>query len=141
MDKLEQRLRDDAARINVTVSPQLDDRIRASLHAAAEERRTSPVRASVRSRSSMWWASSLTGLAATLVVVVLLNLWQTEPAPVVAQAPQATPDAGSGEPLAMPVLKAETAMLTAPLQDELDNLEADLKRAEKAVREDIRIGL
>ena len=31
MDKLGRRLREDAARINVEVSPELDDRIRASL--------------------------------------------------------------------------------------------------------------
>lgn len=141
MDKLEERLRDDAAMINVTVSPQLDERIRASLQAAAEQRQVPAATPIAKPRWSMWWASSLTGVAATLVAVLLLNLWQDEPAPAVAQAPQPSPDVVAGEPLAMPALKAETAMLTAPLQEELENLEADLKKAEKAVREDIPIGL
>ena len=53
--------------------------------------------------------------------------------------PQATPDA---TPVAMstsPIieLKTESAMLTAPLQQELEHLQSDIRKAEKKVREDI----
>ena len=34
-------------------------------------------------------------------------------------------------------LNAETAMLTAPLQEELDKLQSDLKKAEEKVKRDI----
>jgi hypothetical protein len=34
-------------------------------------------------------------------------------------------------------LKAETAMLTGPLQQELDRLESDLRKAEARVKRDI----
>ena len=37
MDKLAERLREDAARIEVTVTPELEARIRASLEGVAEE--------------------------------------------------------------------------------------------------------
>lgn len=132
MDSFEQRLRDDAALIHAEVSAELDERIRASLEAAASEppvsrERPRPVR-------SLWWASSFTGLAAAFGLITLLNLW-----------PAATDDSGtrptvagpSGEPPVMPLLRVEAAVLTAPLEQELDDLEADLQKARKAVSEDL----
>ena len=127
MDKLSQRLRDDAANINVEVSAELDERIRASLEGVTPERPRDDV---VPSRPrSMWWASSLSGIAAVIVVIVLVDLNQPEPPPVATMA-QATP-------MFTPTLIARPAVMTAPLQKELEDLGADLKKAEEAVRKDI----
>jgi hypothetical protein len=37
-------------------------------------------------------------------------------------------------------LKAEAAMLTSPLQQELEALQSDLEKAEQAVRENVEFG-
>ncbi len=78
-----------------------------------------------------WWASSLTGIAAAAAVILIINAQPTEPPP----AP-ATP---TNVLAAVPVVdwKAETAMMTGQLQDELDNLQSDIKKAGQQVREDI----
>jgi hypothetical protein len=130
MDELERRLRADAARIDAEVSPALDARIRASLEAAAAERRARNRR---RAPARLWWASSLTGLAAVAGVVAVMNLRQ--PAP-----PAARPDTVAlslPTELPAPLLRAEAAVLTAPLERELADLEADLEKARDAVREDL----
>ena len=127
MDKLAKQLRADAANINVEVSVELEDRIRASLHSVAPERmreREAPQRP-----RSTWWASSLTGIAAVTIVIVLLNLDQPEP-PVVDIATQA----GN---IFQPQLIISPAVMTAPLRKELEDLEADLKKAEEVVRKEI----
>jgi len=127
MDKLSQRLREDAANIDVEVSAELDERIRASLEGVTPERpRDDAMPPRLR---SMWWASSLTGIAAATVIIVLINLNQPEP-PATATTVQAMP-------IFTPRLIARPAVMTAPLQKELEDLEADLKKAEEAVRKDI----
>ena len=127
MDKLARQLRKDAANINVEVSAELDDRIRASLEAVTPEH--SPENAAPGRPRSMWWASSLTGIAAATIVIVLINLSQPEP-PVAVIDTQITS-------LFQPQLIIDPAVMTAPLQKELEDLEADLKKAEEAVRKDI----
>lgn len=127
MDKLSKRLREDAANINVEVSVELDERIRASLEGITPERPRDDVTAP-RPRS-MWWASSLTGIAAATVVIVLVNLNEPEP-------PRA-PTSAEVIPIATPLLITRPAVMTEPLQKELEDLEADLKKAEEAVRKDI----
>ncbi len=127
MDKLAMQLREDAASINVAVSAELDDRIRASLEGVTPERPRESA-APTRPRS-MWWASSLTGIAAASVVIVLINLGQPEP-------PAAVIDTQITS-LFQPQLIIDPAVMTAPLQQELEDLEADLKKAEDAVRRDI----
>ena len=128
MDKLALRLREDAAKIDVEISDELDDRIRASLESATQEK---PARTSRRRSSiSMWWASSLTGIAVALLVIVLLDRNQPEPPP--AAQPMVDNDISP-----RPDLTFKPAVLTAPLEQELADLEADLKKAEQAVREDI----
>lgn len=127
MDKLAKQLREDAANINVEVSAELDDRIRASLHGITPER--SRERETPQRPRSTWWASSLTGIAAVTIVIVLLNLNQPDP-PVVDIATQ------SGI-IFQPQLIVSPAVMTAPLRKELENLEADLKKAEEAVRKEI----
>ena len=129
MDDLAKQLREDAGRIECEVSPQLDDRIRASLEGMQPETAAQPRR---QSRSlSFWWASSLTGIAAAIAVIVLINLQAPTPGPAVTEpVPQA---------FVVPTIKwqAETAVLTSPLEQEFEHLQSDLKKAEEAVKQDI----
>ena len=128
MDKLAKQLRADAECIDVTVSDELDRRIDASLRAvtpATETRR--PV---VSKPPLFWWASTITGVAAAVAVIAIVN-WQAPeesvsatPSNIVAVVPSID-------------LRAEAAMLTGPLQDELDKLQSDLKKAEEKVKRDI----
>jgi len=132
MDELAKRLREDAVQIDATVSPELERRIDASLHAAE------PVRPAVgrRSRSwTFWLASSLTGAAVAIAVIALLNMrppQQVQPPAIVNTVPPA-------EAFDVPAvdLKAETAVLTAPLVEELDALESDMKKLEQKVRDEM----
>jgi hypothetical protein len=127
MDKLAIRLREDAASIKVEVSVELDDRIRASLEAVTQE---GPRESAAPTRPrSMWWASSLTGILAASLVIVLINLNQPEPPTAVIDTPVTA--------FFQPQLIIDPAVMTAPLQKELEDLEADLKKAEEAVRKDI----
>ena len=129
MDKLANRLRRDAESIEVEVSAELDGRITASLRNVTPEESSSA--ATVSQRPAMfWWASSLTGIAAAAAVIVIVNFQQAE-APV-----KATP---ANIVAAVPVIdwKTETAMLTGPLQQELEALRSDIEKAEKKVKEDI----
>jgi hypothetical protein len=127
MDKLAQRLREDARRIDVTVSDELDRRIEASLRATTPvaERRPAPA-----ARPPLfWWASTVTGLAAALAVIGIVN-WQARQEPL--------PPPVSIAELQPPIeLNMETAKLTAPLEEELEALQSDLKKAEEKVRRDI----
>lgn len=133
MDRFERQLRDDAALIRADLSPELDERIRASLEAAA----MAPTPREQKQRSHLfWWASSLTGLAAALGFVAFLNLRPDAADPVQIAAPP-TVAGSAAEPIAMPALRTRTAVLTAPLEEELDELEADLEKARAVVREDL----
>jgi hypothetical protein len=135
MDKLAKRLREDAANIKVEVTPQLDDRIRASLEATTPERPAAEPRA--RRSRSMWWASSLTGIVAAAVVLAIINLRVPETAPDVAREAPAMAEEAPDPWSIRPYLKIEHAVSTSPLQKELADLEADLKKAEAAVRKDM----
>jgi hypothetical protein len=136
MDKLAKQLKTDAALIDVQVSDELDRRITASLHGITPEKPEKPKASAVRQRpATFWWASSLTGIAAALLVIAIIN---SESQPVddpVAQVAGTSP---------VPVVttptidwKAESAMLTQPLQRELEDLQSDLKKAEEKVKRDI----
>ena len=129
MDKLAKRLRQDAERIDVAVSDELDDRIMASLRSVTP--RDEVARVEKKRAARFWWASSLTGVAAAAAVIVIVNTQQEAQAP----AP-ATP---ANILATVPVIdwKTETAMMTGQLQEELDNLQSDIKKAEQHVREDI----
>jgi hypothetical protein len=132
MDDFTRRLREDARRIRIPESAEFDERLRASLERAAAER---PVaRSGRRPAFRLWWASSLTGIAAAVLVIAVLNLARQEP-------PE-KPDlsvAAVVEPLEMPLLKARKAVMTTPLEKELDLLESDIRKAENVLREDIGI--
>lgn len=131
MDNLAAKLRQDAEQIDASISPELDERIQASLHNVTQERPT-PRREATRSLS-FWWASSLTGVAAALAVVVIVNLRAPDPAPAVTE-----PVAGT---LVLPSVpwNVRTAVLTTPLEQEIEDLQADLKKAEEAVKEDLDV--
>lgn len=127
MDKLAKQLREDAEQINVTVSDELDHRIAASLRAVTPVAEKPP--APVARPPLFWWASSITGVAAALAVIAIVN-WQVDEQPVATPVPVAE--------LQPPIeLNMEAAMLTAPLQQELEALQSDLKKAEEKVKRDI----
>jgi hypothetical protein len=137
MDKLASKLRADAANIDAQISAQLDSRIRASLNAIEPEvaRQRQPVRRPV----SFWLASSLTGITAALALIAALNM-------IDSNQPEPVPQNVVGNtvpPVGIPVLdldlEVEAAMLTGPLARELEDLQADLKKAEELVRGDVRI--
>ncbi len=128
MDKLANRLRRDAGRIEVEVSDELDERITASLRGVTpHDAGGAGVRA--KRHTALWWASSLTGVAAAAVVIAIINVRETP-------APSPTPVDIFAE-LPRVDLRAETAMMTSPLQEELDKLQSDIRRAERRVRKDI----
>jgi hypothetical protein len=130
MDRLANRLRQDAERIDAVVSNDLDERITASLRGITP--RDEQTAHAGKARPGMfWWASSLTGIAAAAAVIVMINAQQVVPTPVAATPGNILAD--------VPLIdwKAETAMMTGQLQEELDNLKSDIKKAEKQVREDI----
>jgi hypothetical protein len=129
-DRLRQQLREDAASINVAISAELDDRIRASLEGVTPERPRD--RAALSPPRSMWWASSLTGIAAAAAIILLLNLTETP-------TPEPALPSTAFVPTVMPNLNLRNAVSTQPLRQELADLEADLKLAEEIVRKEIGI--
>jgi hypothetical protein len=127
MDKLAKRLREDAATIDAEISAQLDSRIQASL-AAIEPETVRRQRKPRRRPVSFWLASSLTGVAATLAVIAVLNVVDVdEPAAV-----SRTVADNTMPPIEIPVLDLDVAR-------ELEDLQADLKKAEEVMRGDVRI--
>ena len=139
MDKLAKQLRADAERIDVAVSDELEQRILASLHGVSPRAETSldtPARLGQRS-ARFWWTSSLTGIAAAALIIVIINSQSQRPGIVV---PGDMPTMSSVALVDnMPVIdwKTETAMLTSPLREELEKLQSDIKKAEKKVKQDI----
>lgn len=132
MDKLAEQLKSDAESLDIRISDELDRRISASLEATRPERPDSSV---VRQRTAaFWWASSLTGAAAALLVITLINKQAISPV-----APLETPDTSPIAFVKTPTIdwKAESAMLTSPLEQELLDLQSDLKKAEQKVKQDI----
>ena len=131
MDKLAKRLKQDAEQIDVQVSKELDRRIDASLRSVELPRAAAP-----RSESRpaiFWWASSLTGIAAALAVIGLLNVIQ----PPTPRSDATPPSFASSADTPMIRFRTESAMLTEPLRQELEDLQSDLKKAEEKVKQDI----
>ena len=131
MDRLAQILREDATAIDAAISDALDRRIQASLVRANPEPASRP-RRSIRA-PSLWWASSLTGLAAAIAVIAVIN--QESEAPPTEVVPMlATPH------LVVPQIdfEVEAATLTDPLSQELENLRKDLRMVEETVWNDVR---
>lgn len=126
MDDFAERLKRDAEAIDARITPELEQRIGASLHAVERPRPRTERR---DGGLSLWWASSLTGVAAAAVLIVAFNLdREAPPRQPVVESPPALPDLG---------LAVAPAMLTGPLEQELKDLRRDLEKAEQAVREDV----
>ena len=137
MDEFTKRLQADAERIEVGISDELERRIEASLHASEvlrpEDHSTSSRQTAARP-ALFWWASSTTGIAAALLLIALAN----GPARQVDEVSDAVPAAVVASLDAPAIdLKVESAMLTEPLRQELEDLQSDLKKVEQRVREDI----
>ena len=128
MDKLARQLHDDAQRIDVSVSDELDRRIEASLRAITPESEDSRP-APVARPPLFWWASTITGVAAAVALIAIAN-WRAPVQPV-------SPPVNMAAVIPAIELNAETAMLTGPLQQELDRLQSDLKKAEEKVKQEI----
>ena len=129
MDNFERQLKDDADAIDAKVSPALQARLDATLHALEPKPVSAP-----KSRSGIgwWWLSSLTGVAAALLLIVYLN----RGAPVADLPPSVAADpvpVDSVAPLAefpLDVRSAEFADDFAdPLATELENLKSDFEKA------------
>ena len=139
MDKLAKQLRADAERIDVAVSDELEQRILASLRGVSPRAEHNPdTSARLQQRPAwFWWTSSLTGIAAAALVIVIIN----------SQSQQAGTEPPAGTTTISPVIqmvgvpvidwKTESAMLTSPLREELENLQSDIKKAEEKVKQDI----
>ncbi|GMR17208.1 MAG: hypothetical protein BMS9Abin32_273 [Gammaproteobacteria bacterium] len=138
MDELERRLKRDADEIEAEISPAFQARLDASLQGAGRLR---PQAAQPRpATATLWWASSLTGLAVATLVIVLLN-WnrerpETRPVEVARDLPTLP------QPL-LPMhgrvpLRIRTADLTMPLEQELLHLQEDIEKARDRVERDLR---
>ena len=140
MDEFEKRLTEDAGDIDARVSPEFQTRLDAALRAASEEKLAMPTRQ--KTGSPRWWISSLTGLTAAATIIFLLNLGDpadpvvdpmVDPGSSQLQANETTlPDW-----IGSPALKVETAVLTAPLEQELLDLQSDLEKARKNLERDV----
>ncbi len=139
MDKLAKQLRADAERIDVAVSDELEQRILASLHGVSPRAEANlDTAAPLQQRPArFWWTSSLTGVAAAALVIVIINSQSRQPDSERPSEGVITPP----ETVAtiMPVIdwKTESAMLTSPLREELEKFQSDIKKAEKKVKQDI----
>lgn len=136
MDELERQLKKDAGLIKAELSPQLRERIRASVDS------TSPADEAPRGTqlppgTNLWWVSSLTGVVAAALIIVLVN-WKTATAPVEEKPLPSTPQAVLSIHEGFP-LNVETADWAHPLKEELRNLQSDLEKARDNVERDLRI--
>ncbi|RLA32339.1 MAG: hypothetical protein DRR11_08505 [Gammaproteobacteria bacterium] len=138
MDEFEKRLKRDAQGIDADISPQLASRIEASLRSVE---RIESLRQKGSATSNLWWASSLTGLAAAAAVIALLNWNRPDPEPVLPEqtAFQVVPDAREylQQIQGRLPLRAETADFRHGLEDELVKLQADFEKARENVNRDI----
>ena len=139
MDNLDKALKDDAQQIEVAISPELDDRIRASLENVTPMRPDVP--APRRRPMSLWWASSLTGVAAAIGIIAMINVIDRSPGNEAIDNGAAANVSPLADPIVLPELSARTAMLASPLEQELEHLESNLIKARDAVRRDLGFDL
>ena len=129
MDRLDEQLRHDAAAISAAVSTEDKQRLEALLAA------TPQVPATRRSAAGWRWTALAAGLSALALVIFL----QDAVSPVVDAPVAATPVYRHLPPALLTVpLRAEPADLTEPLQQELNNLRADVVKARESIERDLR---
>lgn len=131
MDKLAQQLKQDAAAIEVDVSPELDRRLAASFENVQPQPQLPR-----RSKQWFWWASSLTGVAAAVALVAVINFDSNDSYNETETTAHVSPVVELDKTPSID-WHTESAMLVGPLQKELDALESDLKKAEARVRKEI----
>lgn len=142
MDELKKRLIEDAGGIEAVVSPELQRRIDASLIAARATRSVAGGRP--EKRNSLWMISSLTGLAAAALIILVIG-WNRQPE-MVAQEQVAGQQAQVADESSLEgwdimdglSLNIESADLTRSLEDELVNLQSDLEKARQSVERDVK---
>lgn len=135
MDEFEKRLKRDAAAIEAEVPAALRARIDASLHGVQPVRAAAPQRPG---HGRLWWLSSLTGLAAAAMVIVLIN-WNRQPpeaVPFDSAVAVTVPDEPQTQ-IPPAILDIRKANFTSPLEEELVNLQSDLEKARETVRKDL----
>ena len=129
MDDLAKKLQADAEQIEVSISPLLDDRIRASLESANQD---GVATGSKSQPASFWWASSLTGIAAALALIAIVNVTGSDPEIGITEPPPPSLATSRME------FNLRPAVLTQTLEQELADIQADLRKAEQVVRDDLR---
>ena len=137
---LREALKADAAAIPADVSPALSARLQASI---AAEGRPGPGPAASGAASgadrhgfSFWWVSTLTGIAAALAVIAFLNLGGTPPPDIDPIEVEIVQHLDRMQPET--VLDVAPAMLTEPLEEELEKLKEDLEKARSDIEEELR---
>ena len=135
MDKLERQLREDAGLIKADLSTELQERIRASLESTRPADQVP--RETQMPGTTLWWASSLTGLAAAALVIVLVN-WNSTTGPFENQPVLTTPATVFSIQDGFP-LDVKTAEWATPLEEELKNLQSDLEKAREKLERDLRL--
>ncbi len=137
MDKLDQKLKQDADAIEATITPALQARLDATLHALEPK---SPPATKSRPGLGWWWLSSLTGVAAALLLIVYMNrgeVAQETVAPVVVEAP---PDVNIAPLVEKPldIRSAEYAEdIADPLAEELRNQQTEFEKAREKLGFDV----
>jgi len=135
MDEFEKRLKRDAHAVRAEVSPELKNRIDASLHGMEP---ILPPTTPERPPTGLWWASSLTGLAAAAAIIVLMNLDRAELPPAETESVAGLTVPSNPEAVVTsPILDVRTADFASPLEEELVKLQSDIEKARESVRKDL----
>jgi len=138
MDEFEKRLKQDAACIDASISPELEERLKASVHSIGREL---PGRQPRSTTGGLWWASSLTGLAAAALILVLFNWNRAEtsvevPASIAGNTVPDYREYMDQLQDRLP-LNTETADFAQGLEEELIRLQSDLEKAREKVSRDM----
>jgi len=138
MDEFEKRLKQDAACIDASISPELEERLKASVHSTGRAARETRPRSTT---GGLWWASSLTGLAAAALILVLFN-WnraETDLDVPASMAGNTVPDYREYMDQLQDrlPLNTETAEFVQGLEEELIRLQSDLEKARENVSRDM----
>ncbi len=133
MDEFERKLKQDADDIDATISPALQRRLDATVHALEPK---SPQARKPKHSLGWWWLSSLTGVAAALLLIVYLNRGDVAPEAVAPVVVEATPDI-SVIPLVEMPLDIRSAEFAEPLAEELENLQSDFEKAREKLGFDL----
>ena len=129
MDKLKQQLQDDARAIEADLPDERQQRLEAVIAATPQLAPAAAARAGWR------WAGLAAGAGALAVVALVVNQPPPEESVPLAATPvyQELPQALRTIPL-----RVEPADLAEPLQQELNNLRADVEKARESIKRDLR---